>query len=290
MDKIKIVTHIFTLFVVISILLPVYWMLILSFKSIVEATTPGPGIFWVKHFSLEGWKLAFANPMAATSGATYSSSAGASYNFLTFIGNSLIIILGGMAVNVPLGLLAAYAFSRYKFKGDNHIFFWFLTNRMAPAASFLLPYYHMYSILNLIDTYQGMILVHTVFNLPLTIWVLKGFIDDVPQELDEAASVDGYGLMGFFRHVLIPMVLPGIAVACLFIFIFSWNEFLFAQFLTHFRATPLTYAIYRLIDVCTMIMWHEVGAVTLVSWIPAAIFVVFMRKYITRGFMFGAVK
>ena len=286
MNKLNILKNSFILAIAIVILLPIYWIVILSFKGLVEVTTPG--MLWIEKFSLEGWILAFINPAAGTTGGTAQS--GASLTMLRYILNSLIIITGGIAVNVPISLLAAYAFSRHRFVGDNHVFFWFITNRMAPAASFLLPYFHMYALLGLLDTFQGMILIHTVFNLPLTIWLMKGFIDEVPRELDEAAGVDGYKLLGFFRHVLIPMVAPGIAVASLFIFVFSWNEFLFAQFLTHYVATPLTYAIYRLIDVTSLIMWNEIAAVTIAAWIPAIIFVLLTKKYITRGFTFGAVK
>ena len=253
------------------ILLPIYWLVVESVKPLGEAI--GIATLFPKKFSLEGWIEGLIKE-----------------GFLEFIKNSLIISLGGVAVNIVVGLLAAYAFSRYTFKGDNHLFFWLLTNRMAPAAAFALPYYMIYTSLQLYDTYHGLILCHTIFNLPFAIWLLKGFIDAIPRELDEAAELDGYSFWSYMTKILIPMIKSGIAVTAFFVFIFSWSEFLFATILTHLSAMPLTHALFRLFWRSTTSPWNTVAAMTILSMIPGLVFLFFGERYIVRGLTFGAVR
>ena len=132
-------------------------------------------------------------------------------------------------ISVTAALPAAYAFSRYRFVGDKHLFFWLFTNRMAPAAVFALPFLQLYYAIGLFDTHLGVALAHCLFNIPLAVWILEGFMSGVPKELDETAYVDGYSFPRFFLTIFIPNIKAGIGVAAFFCFMFSWVEMLLVQ-------------------------------------------------------------
>ena len=147
-------------------------------------------------------------------------------------------------VSVTVALPAAYAFSRYRFLGDKHLFFWLLTNRMAPPAVFALPFYQLYSTpifgdTALFDTPYAVALAHCLFNIPIAVWILEGFMSGVPKELDETAYVDGYPFWTFFIKIFIPTIAAGIGVTAFFCFMFSWVELLLAKTLTAVHAKPV---------------------------------------------------
>jgi hypothetical protein len=139
-----------------------------------------------------------------------------------------------------VALPAAYAFSRYRFLGDKHLFFWLLSNRMAPAAVFALPFFNLYSAINLFDTPWAVALAHCIFNVPLAVWILEGFVSGVPREIDETAFLDGYSFPRFFVKILVPLIASGIGVAAFFCFMFSWVELLLARTLTSVNAKPIS--------------------------------------------------
>jgi len=153
--------------------------------------------------------------------------------------NSLTYTTMNMVLSVAVALPAAYAFSRFTFSGDKHLFFWLLTNRMAPAAVFLLPFFQMYQALGLFDTTYAVALAHMLFNVPLAVWILEGFMSGVPRQLDEMAEIDGYSFPRFFLTVFVPMIRAGIGVTAFFAFMFSWVELLIAKTLTGPQAMPL---------------------------------------------------
>ena len=146
--------------------------------------------------------------------------------------NSTIYVLANTVLSVAVALPAAYAFSRWRFLGDKHLFFWLLTNRMAPPAVFALPFFQLYSSIGLFDTHIAVALAHCLFNIPLAVWILEGFMSGVPRELDETAFVDGYPFWKFFVRIFMPTIAAGIGVACFFCFMFSWVELLLAKTLT----------------------------------------------------------
>ena len=143
--------------------------------------------------------------------------------------NSLTYVVINTVISVAVALPAAYAFSRYRFLGDKHLFFWLLTNRMAPPAVFALPFLQLYSAVGLFDTHLAVALAHTLFNIPLAVWILEGFMSGVPKELDETAYVDGYSFPRFFFKIFLPTIAAGIGVAAFFCFMFSWVELLLAK-------------------------------------------------------------
>jgi len=204
--------------------------------------------------------------------------------------NSLIICSTNVALCLILGFFAAYAFTRFKFIGDKHLYFWLLTNRMAPAAAFTIPFFGIYTGLGLWDTHIAVILTYTLFNLPLSIWLLSGFFTNIPRELDEAAEIDGFKLPSYFRRVIIPLMKPGIGVTIFFLWTFSWTEMLLASVLTSTRAK--TYTVQLMLVLAAMgfgIDWGAAAAAGLISMIPAIVAIYWVRRYILAGFTFGRI-
>src|SRR5690606_19562200 len=164
---------------IVFLMLPIYWLVSMSFKHTNEIL--GGFTLWPREFTLENYRVIFTDP--------------------TWYGgyiNSLAYVMMNTVLSVSVALPAAYAFSRYRFLGDKHLFFWLLTNRMAPPAVFALPFFQIYSAVGLFDTHIAVALAHCLFNIPLAVWILEGFMSGVPKELDETAYVDGYGFWRFF--------------------------------------------------------------------------------------------
>jgi len=143
--------------------------------------------------------------------------------------NSISYVLMNTVISVSFALPAAYAFSRYRFMGDKHLFFWLLSNRMAPPAVFVLPFVELYSAMSLFDTTLAVALAHCLFNIPLAVWILEGFMSGVPREVDETAYIDGYSFPHFFVKIFMPLIAAGIGVTAFFCFMFSWVEMLLAK-------------------------------------------------------------
>ena len=191
-------------------------------------------------------------------------------------------------LSVSLALPAAYAFSRYRFLGDKHLFFWLLTNRMAPAAVFALPFFNLYSAIGLFDTPWAVALAHCLFNVPLAVWILEGFISGVPREIDETAFLDGYSFPRFFVKILMPLIASGIGVAAFFCFMFSWVELLLARTLTSVNAKPIAATMTRTVSAAGM-DWGVLAAAGVLTLIPGALVIWFVRNYIAKGFALGRV-
>ena len=209
----------------------------------------------------------------------------------TWIGsymNSVTYTLLNTVLSLLVALPAAYAFSRYTFSGDKHLFFWLLTNRMAPAAVFLLPFFQLYQSMNLFDTALGVALAHMLFNVPLAVWILEGFMSGVPKQLDEIAEIDGYKFGRFFVTIFIPMIRSGIGVTAFFLFMFSWVELLIARTITSTDAKPIAAQMTRTVS-ASGIDWSLLSAAGVMTIIPGVIDIWFVRNYIAKGFALGRV-
>jgi glycerol transport system permease protein len=209
----------------------------------------------------------------------------------TWIGsymNSVTYTLLNTVLSLLVALPAAYAFSRYTFSGDKHLFFWLLTNRMAPAAVFLLPFFQLYQSMNLFDTALGVALAHMLFNVPLAVWILEGFMSGVPKQLDEIAEIDGYKFGRFFVTIFIPMIRSGIGVTAFFLFMFSWVELLIARTITSTDAKPIAAQMTRTVS-ASGIDWSLLSAAGVMTIIPGVIVIWFVRNYIAKGFALGRV-
>jgi glycerol transport system permease protein len=254
---------------ILFLMLPIYWLINMSFKSTNEIL--GSFTLWPQEFTLDSYTEILTNPVW----------------YMGYV-NSITYVLINTVISVTVALPAAYAFSRYRFLGDKHLFFWLLTNRMAPAAVFALPFYQLYSAVNLFDTPIAVALAHTLFNVPLAVWILEGFMSGVPKELDETAYVDGYSFPRFFVRIFIPTIAAGIGVACFFCFMFSWVELLLAKTLTAVEAKPIAAVMTRTASASGYELGLLAAAGTL-TIVPGAFVIYFVRNYIAKGFALGRV-
>ena len=251
------------------LLLPIYWLLNMSLKTNAEI---------LGDFTLFPRELTFQNYVTIFTDASW---------YMGYV-NSLIYVVMNTVISLAVALPAAYAFSRYHFMGDKHLFFWLLTNRMAPPAVFALPFFQLYSSVGLFDTHIAVALAHCLFNVPLAVWILEGFMRGVPKEIDETAYIDGYSFGGFFIKIFTPLIASGIGVAAFFCFMFSWVELLLSRTLTTVDAKPIA-AIMTRTQGASGIDWGLLAAAGILTIIPGALVIYFVRNYIAKGFALGRV-
>jgi len=251
------------------LMVPIYWLLTMSFKTTNEIL--GAFTLWPRNFTLDQYREILTNPVW----------------YRGYI-NSIIYVSINTILSVAVALPAAYAFSRYRFLGYKHLFFWLLTNRMAPPAVFALPFFQLYSAIGLFDTHIAVALAHCLFNIPLAVWILEGFMSGVPKEVDETAYIDGYSFPRFFVKIFMPLIASGIGVAAFFCFMFSWVELLLAKTLTSVAAKPIAAIMTRTASASgyELGLLAAAGALTIV---PGAIVIYFVRNYIAKGFALGRV-
>ncbi len=249
--------------------LPLVWMLSMSFKTNQEILSTRS--FIPIDATLANYQTIFSQPFWRE----------AFFNSLIYVGLNVVITL-------IVALPAAYAFSRYKFRGDHHLFFWLLTNRMAPAAVFLLPFFQLYSNIGLFDTHVAVALAHTLFSVPLAVWILEGFMSGIPKAIDETAYVDGYSFPGFFFKIFMPLIGPGIGVAAFFSFLFSWVELLIVSTLTSTNAKPIVVTLSRSLGAEGW-DWGVIAAAGVLMIIPGAVLIYFVRNNLAKGFALGRV-
>ncbi len=250
-------------------LLPIYWMLNMSLKTNEEIV--GVMTMWPRELTFNNYITIF------TDEAWYGG----------YI-NSIIYVALNMVMAVSLALPAAYAFSRYSFLGDKHLFFWLLTNRMTPPAVFLLPFFQLYSTFGMMDTHIAVALAHLLFNVPLAVWILEGFMSGIPKEIDETAYIDGYSFPAFFVKIFLPLIKSGIGVTAFFCFMFSWVELLLARTLTSVNAKPIAATMTRTVSAAGM-DWGVLAAAGTLTIVPGALVIWFVRHYIAKGFAMGRV-
>lgn len=210
-------------------------------------------------------------------------------DFVDRLRNSLIIAGGSTILSVVLGVFAAYAFSRFDVPGKDDLMFFILSTRMLPAVVVAVPLFLMFRQIGLHDTHLGMIILYTVFNLSLTVWLLKGFIDEIPKEYEEAALVDGYTRMQAFFKIVLPQAATGIAATTVFSLIFAWNEYAFALMMTSNNARTAPPAIATMLG-RGGIEWSAIAAGTLAFLIPVVIVTFALRRHLLRGVTFGAIR
>jgi multiple sugar transport system permease protein len=209
-------------------------------------------------------------------------------NILGPLLNSTIIAvlstLGVLAIAAP----ASYALSRFRIPFGSQLASYFLSARMAPPVTVVLPLFLIFRNLDLIDTHTALIAIYITVNMPFAIWMIKGFFDEIPKELDEAALLDGCSRFHAFVRIILPLTAPGLAATAIISFIFAWNEFLFAILLTNFHARTLPVAASALMT-DRMVLWGELCATAVVIYLPVVLFAMLVRKYLIKGFTFGAV-
>ncbi len=297
---------ILAILVALIMLIPVIWMATTAIKPRPDTTAVPPKVVFTP--SWDGFIALFANrTMLQSKTALAKEQARTDLSFWEqqalvrgmkilgpskFVGqlkNSLIIALTSTFLAVALGLLSAYAFSRYNIPGKGDWLFFILSTRMLPPVVVTIPIFLMYRALGMYDTHIGMILLYTVFNLSFSVWLLKGFIDEIPIEYEEAALVDGYSRLQAFRKIVLPQSVTGIAATAVFCLIFAWNEFAFSLMMTSSRARTAPPGIATIQGVGG-IEWNAIAAGSLLFLIPVVVVTFALRKYLLRGVTFGAIR
>ncbi|MEE9249761.1 MAG: carbohydrate ABC transporter permease [Alphaproteobacteria bacterium] len=256
--------------VLILALTPYMWMLLTSFKSRIDALADSPVWFFTP--TLEHYPEVFLNK-----------------GYLPLVWNSVVVATATTFLSLLVGVPAAYVFARHDFSGKEDLFFFFLTTRMAPPISVVVPLFLLFSYVGLVDTRTAVILAHSTFNLSLVVWMMRGFFADIPRETDEAALMDGHTRAGMFLNVLLPLAAPGMAASAVLCFMLSWNEFLYALILVAFESRTLTVGIPGLVTPHGT-LWGQVAAVAVVATVPIIVFTVVVQRHLVRGLTFGAVK
>ncbi len=249
--------------------LPLYWLLTVAFRS--NQDVLGQFELFPSAPTSANFAEIFANPI-----------------WLQAFGNSLSYVVINCALSLAVAIPAAYVFSRYRFLGDRQLFFWLLTNRMAPPAVFLLPFFQLYSAIGLFDTPLAVALAHCMFTVPLSVWILEGFFSGVPKELDEMARLDGHSFIYFFTRIFLPINRGAIGVALFFCFMFSWVELLLARTLSGAEAKPIVVVMTRTVS-ASGLDWGVLAAVGVLTVVPGILVVWFVRKHLVKGFALGRV-
>ncbi|MEX0430419.1 carbohydrate ABC transporter permease [Spiribacter insolitus] len=283
-------------------LLPLLWIIGTGFKSSSDAIAYPPKVVFEP--SLEGYVNLFttqtrqspeyleANPpenwyeeIVHDKGMVIAGASRFGERFM----NSVIIGFGSTFLSVFLGTLAAYAFSRFRVPLKDDLLFFILSTRMMPPIAIAIPIFLMFRAAGLSDTHAGMILLYTAVNLSLSVWLLKGFIDEIPREYEEAALIDGYTRFQAFRKVVLPQAAAGIASTAIFCLIFAWNEYAFAVLLTSGTAQTAPPFLPTIIGVGGR-DWPAVAAGVTIFLLPVMVFTILLRRHLLRGITFGAVR
>lgn len=249
-------------------LFPLLWMMILTFKSDAEMYTTT----FVFTPTLDNYKAVLLQS-----------------DYLSYMKDSLIISAGAVIISVLAGVPAAYALARYNFKKKEDIAFQILSFKFAPEILVVLPLFMIYQKLGLYDTYFGLIWVYQLISMPLLIWVVRGYFEDISVEIEYAAQVDGYSWYQIFFKNLIPLIKPGMVSAALLAFIFAWNSFTFPLMLAGTKIQPITVAITKYLGTDSA-HYGQLAVAAAISALPAIIFAICIQKHLVRGLSFGAVK
>ncbi|MCT8997286.1 carbohydrate ABC transporter permease [Chelativorans intermedius] len=284
-------------------IMPLAWIIATGFKSPADAIAYPPKVVFEP--TLEGYVNLFTTRTRASDEALQERGAPETWyqrivrdKGMMIVGpsrygerfmNSVIIGFGSTFLTVFLGTIAAYAFSRFKVPLKDDLLFFILSTRMMPPIAVAIPIFLMYRQLGLNDTHLGMILLYTAVNLSLSVWLLKGFIDEIPVEYEEAALIDGYTRFQAFCKVVLPQAATGIASTAIFCLIFAWNEYAFAVLLTSGTAQTAPPFIPTIIGVGGQ-DWPAVAAGATLFLVPVMVFTILLRKHLLRGITFGAVR
>lgn len=265
----KALTVAFLFLVCCLVIFPFLWMIMVSFRNRVDIFNPGN---WFIAPTLKNYVTIIENN-----------------NILRYFANSAIIAVMTTIISLILGSLAAYGFARYDWKKREDRAFWVLSQKFLPPMAVVIPYFLMGAFVGILDTRLLLVICYTTFNIPFTIWMMRGFIEDLPYEIEEAAHIDGCTRMQCMRKIILPLVSPGLIATAIFCVINSWNEFVFANFLTSIFAKTVPTSIMMYLSV-SGVKWGEMAATGVMSVLPVLIFAVIVQKNMIRGLTFGSVK
>ncbi len=284
-----------TLIVVAIFVFPIYWWVGASFKPFQYFFQMPPHVTF-EDTTTTWWEVVVGGrdygEVVQELGGRRGTGGGGSlgYYSVPYIMNSIIIGFVSTGIVILVSTLAAYALSRLKVWGEQNWIFFVISTRFMPPVAVVLPLYLMYNRLGWLDTYHGVILAHVTINLPIAILLLKSFFDDIPQDLDDAALVDGANRWTTFWRVILPLAAPGLAAAAILVLIFSWNEFLLTLYLTDTQIRTLPVAISTFDSSSGGTEWGFLAAAGSAAMIPVLIFILFVQRHLVRGLTLGAVK
>lgn len=254
---------------VFFVVFPIFWMALTSFK-------PRSLIYTLSLFftpTLDNFREIFTPE----------------WSMQTNLLNSVLVSVGTMVIAIPVATMAAYGFSRLEFRGNRTLFVGLLATQFIPPVAIALPFFLLYNDLGWIDTRYGLIIINLSILVPYSTWLIKGFIDSVPIEIEEAGVVDGCGPLSVIYRVTVPLALPGIMVATVFAFVASWNEFIYALLMTRREAITLPVGLMRTLS-AEGILWELMSATGMLVMVPMLVLSIAIRNYFTEGITLGAVK
>ena len=264
--------------------LPALWIILTSVRDRIEIDAHPP--VWIPHaFSLDSYKIMFGMPTP-----DMAFGLGGQIPVMQYARNSIVIALVSTTVSIVIGTLVGYAFSRFNFRGKNALFLGFMLGRAIPGIALSLPLFVIFARAGLSDTIQGMIFIYVALNIPFTAWLMDGFFRAIPQELDDAARIDGCSYWGAFWRVALPLALPGAASASIFAFLTCWNEFALASVITRTpKSRTFPPALYEFTGQFVS-DWRGMTAMAVLMLIPAVIFVAVIQRQLMEGLTTGATK
>jgi multiple sugar transport system permease protein len=265
-----VLTYLAVAVVVICVLFPVYWMVATSLKGGADIRAMPP--VWIFRPTLDNYETAFMRR-----------------DFGVFFLNSVIVSLSSTFISVMLGSMAGYALAKYNIRYKSNVSFWIISTRMFPPIAAIIPIFMLYKTVGLLNTKVGLIILYGAFNLPFVVWVMKGFFQEIPSELADAAQVDGCTPWGTYFKIILPLSAPGLVATTIFCMLFAWNEFLFAFILMRAENQTLPIAVMGFIT-NRGVLWGEITAAATIIMTPMIIFTFFVQRYLLRGLTLGAVK
>lgn len=264
----------------IFFLFPLLWVILMSFMTNVDILRSPPSPFFAP---------TLRNYTALISGHLSTSSGEVQIDYMHNLLNSVILSVCSVIVSLILGVPAAYAFARYKFRGADDMAFTLLSFRFAPPLLVLLPLLNYFQAIGLYDTYFGLVWVYQLITLPLVLWIVRGYFEDVSEDIELAYRLDGHSWLATFFKISIPLARPGIAAAALLSFIFAWNNFIFALILGSSSVQPVTVGALAFIT-ASGIEYGQIAAALVLSVIPTLVLAIFTQRYLVEGLSLGAIK
>jgi multiple sugar transport system permease protein len=259
--------------VLLFFLTPVWWIFTTSVKDPLDYAA-WPPVVVPTRFSLDGWISAFTQ-----------------WNAGQYLANTVVIVFSATALAMFIGTSAAYGLVRFPMRGGRHIAFGILALRMFPTLAIAIPLFAVFRALGLLNSYWGLIVGYQLFLLPFVIWMMRGFFQDIPRELDEAAQVDGCTPLGALVRIVLPLALPGLAATATFAALLAWNEFLLPLlFVQSARVQPVSMLVGNFVDPSRGVQWGPLSAVASVSVLPILLFSLLLQKYLLKGLTLGAIK
>lgn len=250
-------------------LFPIYWLFMISLKT-PEEIFHSPPVWYPASIQFENFWVLFKDGDAIT------------------VWNSLFVATTSTVIAMVLGTLCAYSLARFKTGGDN-LAVWIISQRMIPPIAIVFPLFLLYVWLGWVDTYHGLILLYTAFNLPYVIWMMRGYIEDIPTELEESALVDGCSRWQVMTKVVFPMARSGLFATAVFTFVFAWNDFIFALVMTRSEITTYPVQVTHYFGAQSN-FWAKIAAMSVLGTLPIFVAVAFLQRYLVRGISLGAVK